>query len=230
MRLLVLLSVAALLLAPAVAVAEWSDNFDSYQLGPLHGQGGWEGWNGSPEATAYVSDAYSLSSPNSVEIQPTSDCVQQFDDVNAGQWVFTGWVYVPTGATGEQYWILLNAYPTVGNYSWSLQVLFNMTQNVVVDYNDTTASRPLIRDQWVELRVEIDFAADLQIVYYNGDQFIMKGWTSGVEPGGALDLAALDLYSNGASAIYWDDLWLRPDVPPVPVEDTSWGRIKASYK
>lgn len=231
MRMLIVFSAVLLvLLAPATVLAEWSDNFDSYVNGSaLHGQGGWEGWNGSAAATAYVSNLYSRSTPQSAEIRSTSDCVQQFAGVNSGQWIFTGWGYIPGSALGEQYWILVNTYPASASSNWSLQLLFDMTTNTVEDPdNAATPPMTIIRDQWVEVRVEIDFAADTQSVFYNNVLFTQKSWTAGTAPGGALNLAALDLFSNGANSIYWDDLWLRPDIPS-PVENTTWGRIKAGF-
>ena len=39
---------------PAAALAQWSDNFDSYPTGPLVGNGGWESWDNDPGALAHA--------------------------------------------------------------------------------------------------------------------------------------------------------------------------------
>ena len=222
----------ALIALPALAVAQpWSDNFDSYANGSgLHGQGGWRGWDGSIAADAYVSNLYSRSAPHSAEIRPTSDIVQQFTGATSGQWVMTGWVYIPTGTTGEQYFILLNTYNEGGPYNWSTQILFNSTTGLVSDPDDISSTQfSMIRNQWVELRVEIDLDADTQSIYYGGNLMNTKSWTNGVSGNGAVNIAALDLFSNNGSTIYWDDVSLAHG-GPISVEPTSWGAVKSLYR
>lgn len=232
MRLSLLLStvLVAVLLVSGSALAQWSDNFDSYLNGSaLHGQGGWQGWGNNPAATAYVTNVQRRSLPHSADIRPTSDIVQQFTGVSAGQWVMTGWSYVPAGISGEQYFILLNTYPASVNNNWSTEFLLDMTLNVVKDYdNPNSPTLPLIRNQWVEVRVEIDFAADQQKVFYNGALLTQESWTGGAAPGGALRLQALDLFSNAAPSIYWDDLVLQR-AGATAVEPASWGQIKGVF-
>lgn len=219
----------ALALAPAAGLA-WQDNFDTYPVGPLVPQGGWIGWNGNAAATAYVVNQPFRSAPNSAEIRPTTDCVQQYTGINSGQWVFTAYSYVPTGQTGEQYFILLNTYPASPSNNWSCQILLNGTTGVVSDAdNPNGPTIPIVRNQWVLLQVFIDFGIDQQTIFYNGVLLNQKSWTAGTAPGGALNLAALDLFSNNAPAIYWDDLVLR-EAGATPVESTSWGQIKANFR
>ena len=96
---------------PTIAGAQFSENFDSYTNGmSLHGVNGWKGWDNNPAATAYATNAQATSSPNSVDITPTSDLVHEFSGYTSGIWNFTAWQYVPSSATGQQYFILLNTY------------------------------------------------------------------------------------------------------------------------
>jgi hypothetical protein len=228
-----LATLAAIAALPALAQAQWSDNFDSYANGtPLHGVGGWAGWDNNPGATGYVTNAQSHSAPHSVEIRPTTDLVQQFNGVGANTWMISGWSYCPTGGTGEQYWILLNTYvagdPTSNN--WSLDLLFDQTGGVVRDFdNPATPTIPLIRNQWVQVRVVIDFTANTQQVFYGATLFTTKSWTEGASGGGKLNLDALDLYSNAGSTIYWDDLVLARE-GATPVESTTWGGVKGAFR
>jgi len=215
---------------PAIAGAQifWSDNFDSYPTGGLIGNGGWTGWNNSSAADANVVNFISLSSPNSVEIYQTSDVVQTFSGATYGQWLITAWCYIPCNSTGDQFWIMLNQYAPNGTQNWSQQVLFDSDLGLVLDY-DGSASLPIVCDQWVELRAEIDLDADLQTVYYNGQMLFTDTWTGHVAPPGILQIGALDLFSNGGTPIYWDDIILAgPGV--VGTERSSWGELKSHYR
>jgi hypothetical protein len=198
----------------------WSDNFDSYTAGtPLHGQGGWAGWDDVAAASGYVSDAQALSSPNSLEIQynagVAADMVHQYTDINSGIWTYTAWQYVPSTQTGQQYFILMNTY-VIGVHNspdWSLQLVFDAPSGLIQDYNDAEATAPLITDEWVEIRVVIDFDTDWQTVYYNGAQLQAKSWSEGVSPGGQVNLACVDLYAGdvASTSVYYDDLSVLPE-------------------
>ncbi len=220
---LLIAALAFTLCLGTTASADWADDFDSYVLGSgLHGQGGWEGWLGDPGADAYVTDAYSRSAPHSVDITPTSDIVQVFSETS-GEWVMTGWNYIPSGSTGLQYFILLNTYVTT--QFWSLQILFD-SDTGLVSTAEGGGTASLINDQWVEVRVEINLDANFQTIYYNGNLLDSIPWVGA--GGGAQQIEALDLFSSGGSSIYWDDCSLGG--PPVPAEKSTWGSIKASYR
>ena len=127
----------------------------------------------------------------------------------------------------QQYFILLNEYIHSGPYNWSLQLLFDLDVNVVID-PDAGPSLPLIRDQWTQVYVEINFGTNLQTVFYQGQHLVTKSWTEGVGGGGALNLAAIDLFSDGGDTIYWDDLSVQQG--PLATEEKTWGSIKALYR
>ena len=78
---------------------------------------------------------------------------------------------------------------------------------------------PLIRGQWVEFLHVIDLDADWLDIYYDGQLLDYMEWTAGWDGDmlGVLNIGAVDLFANGATAIYFDDLSLRPfgaDVKP----------------
>ncbi|MBU0498076.1 MAG: hypothetical protein KKC68_09355, partial [Candidatus Thermoplasmatota archaeon] len=186
----------------------WEDNFDSYASGTsLHGVGGWEGWDNDPQWTGYVTDNYANSLPNSVDIADNTDLVQRFSGVNAGTYNFSCYQYIPSDMVGATYFILLNHYD-VGDYSWSTQVQFNSADGTVI--SEPEMETLFIEfDEWIEIRVEIDFEADVQKFYYDGTLLVEKSWIDGVSGGGAKNLGALDLYANGASNVYYDDFVLE---------------------
>jgi len=162
--------------------ADWDDDFDIYDSGSgLHGQGAWEGWEGDDAGDADVTDEASQSPPNSVLVLGDVDIVHPFSDCTSGQWTFTAWQYVPGSLSGESYFILLNTYGA-GIHNWSTQLRFTSDLGLVVsDWDD--AHLPLITDEWIELRVEIDLDEDRQAVFYNGELLVEKSWTDGVSGG-----------------------------------------------
>jgi len=207
------------------ARAPWTENFDSYTAGSaLHGQGGWHGWDDVAAVTGYVSNVQSRSSPNSLEIAwfsgNSADMVHEYTDINTGTWIFTAYQYVPSTMTGNSFFILMNKYVTLthNNQDWSLQLISSRTAGTIADYNDATKTLPLVTNDWAEIRVEINFDTDWQIIYYNNQQLNAKAWTSGGgTPGGLKNLAAVDLYADSATStsVYWDDLSVAPPIPPL---------------
>lgn len=195
----------------AAMLADWSDNFDSYVTGSqLHGQGGWKGWYNDPVGGALTSDVQAASAPNSAAILGASDLVHEYSGVNSGQWTYTAWQYIPTDFTGQSYFILLNSYDDAGSsLNWSAQVKFDGAANTVTnDGGVSGGSLALVKDQWVELRLELDFGADTGAFYYNNQLLYTGTWSGQVSGGGAVNLAAVDLFANNASVIYYDDMSL----------------------
>jgi|GEM_PF-880455 len=204
---------------------QWSDNFDSYETGSaLIGQGGWFPWDGIAINTAYVRDDQSRSAPNSVEIKWTDtvnwvDMVHTYTDVNTGNWTFSAWLYVPSTMTGNSFFILMNKYVngSHANQDWSLQLEFSATGGTIFDYNFPSISLPIVKDDWAQLQVFINFDIDQQTIYYNGQFLEWASWKDHVTPGGQLNLGCVDLYADSvySTAVFWDDLSVMPPVPPL---------------
>ena len=229
-RLLVLCSVFILVLAlPAIATADWFENFDSYVLGSgLHGQGGWVGWGGSPGANAYVSNTISHSPPHSAVVAGASDIVHEYFGYISGVWEYRTRQYVPTDFSGVSYFILLNFYNGGVNSNWSTQVQFNSATDQVLSEFDNSAL-PLIMGRWVEILVVIDLNANTQTISYDGQVLVLKSWTEGVSGGGALSIAAVDLFANNASAVYYDDMSLAPP-GATAIKPITFGRLKRLFR
>src|SRR5690606_27117338 len=199
----------------AVHAQSWSDNFDSYPGGaPIVGLGGWEEW--SAGAGANGSTAQALRGANSVDIAGPTDLVHQYPVVTSGKWVYRTMQYIPSNTTGVSYFILLNTYNSAqAIYNWSVQVEFDAALGTVT--GDFGASNngvaTLVTDAWVEIKVFIDLDNDLTEFYYNGEQVgPAYAWTGGVfgQGGGAVSLAAVDLYANLATSVYYDDMEVYP--------------------
>jgi hypothetical protein len=203
--------------APEVGPGDnWIDHFDTYVTGSqLHSQGGWVGWDNSAAAGALTSDTQSRSAPNSVDVLLGSDLVHQYSGFTTGTWIYTAYQYIPTGTTGQPYFILLNTYAHGGPNNWSTQLCFDIAANVVRD--DTpgncsagTPTLPLVLDQWVPIRVVIDLDTNTQTLFYNDQQLYQDVWLGHVSdpPTGAVAIAAVDLFANGSSSVFYDDLSL----------------------
>jgi hypothetical protein len=214
---------ACLLLAAGAAWADWSENFDSYTAGSgLIGQGGWQGWDENPAWDALVSNEQANSSPNSVKIIQTSDVVQAFTDYTSGTWSFSGYNYVPSGSTGVQYFILLSFYePNGSNNEWCLDLKFDSNTGTVSAV-EGGGSTSLVFDQWVKTEILINLDSNTQTIFYNDTELGTIAWSENATQ----NLAALDLFGNNATPIYWDDLVLEPSFS---LSQTTWGQIKASW-
>lgn len=206
----------SLFAVPEGAPVNWSENFDAYTTGSeVIGQGAWEGWGGSSTVGALTSSAQARSAPNSVDVVGDTDLVHGYPGTTSGQWTYTAWQFLPTALTGRTYLILLNTHPAdpmvFGH--WSVQLCFDGTANVVMDDTsgscNTGATAPLVKNQWVEIRVEIDLDADTQTVFYNGTQLYTAAWSTHLgATGGAVAVGAVDLFANAATSAFYDDLSL----------------------
>lgn len=224
-KLLLVICTLAVMAVPAMA--DWSENFDSFPNGQqMHGVGGWTGWLGDPTAGAILTNRYSQSAPNSVAITGLSDLVHPFTGYTTGSYTFTAWQYIPTSFTGQTYFILLNTYPGAPDQNWSVQVTF--TGGMVTNEGASGGTLPILTNQWVELRLEIDLVNDMQTFYYGGNVLYSATWTAEVSGGGALEIAAVDLFANNASPVYYDTLSLVSDV--IATESSTWGGVKALFE
>lgn len=202
-------TLAIAVIAVSAVAQPWSDNFDSYATGSqMHGQGGWKGWDNSLAAGALTSGAQASSAPNSVDIVGGSDLVHTFAGATSGQWVFAGQTYHGTAFSGQSLFIMLNIYNDGGPYNWSTQVQFDGGAGTVSDFDVPASTMAMVRDQWVDFRNEIDLDANTQSFFYNNQLLFTKSWTEGVSGGGAVDIGAIDLFANGATSMYYDNLSL----------------------
>lgn len=194
----------------SAAHAQWLDNFDSYTPAPLAAQSLWDEWSGSSGVDAMVSTAQPFTGANSVLIVANNDVVYDFANLSGGRpskgvWTASIKTYIASGTTGIGWYILLNDYPVVPN--WSVQTQFDATRGLVLD---AAQARKIKYDQWVSLVVSIDLDNDRYDSWY-GDLplAVNHTWTGGT---GTLQLAATDLYGDtgtqGSSGMWFDNVRL----------------------
>src|ERR1039457_1257666 len=192
--------------------AAFFDDFESYAVGSnLHGQGGWAGWAGNASAGALVSTNFAFSPTRSVNITGASDLVHTFSGATNDQWVFSVMQYVPSTSTGTTYVVLMNTYRApygAADLNWSVQIQCNMaTAQVISDFGGS-ATLPMIKDQWVEVRCEINLASSSVSEFYNGQLLSTHAWQGGLGGPGLNEIQALDLFANNAGPAYYDNVSL----------------------
>jgi hypothetical protein len=218
--------VAAVLAAVPVSVQAQAltDHFDTYAAGStIAGQGGWETWDNNPAADATVVNNQAFTVPNSLRISGGADIVHTFTGVNSGIWYARVQTFVPSTSTGELFFILLNQYVSgnPGANNWSVQLALCRTgcstAGVVPGFaanlggSDVVGSAvaPLVLDQWVEARVEINFTANTYSIFYNHQLMETLPW----QQTGTLQLQAVDLFSNAINEGYMDSFHLNTVLP-----------------
>jgi len=235
-----------LMLACAVGIsvntanAQFEDNFDQYANGTLlHNINGWHGWDADGGVAGTVTNAQSDSAPHSIAIGVFIDAVNELGNPTDGNWRMSVKMYIPSGSTGQQFFIMQNTYNDFGPYNWSVQTLFDSDTGMITDDFDTVwPGAPIPFDQWFEIEIRINLDADTceQRIDLNGDgvldddgadnisltaddELVSWGgyaWSTRAFDGngdGVTSIGALDLYSNGGSVAYYDDILLEPLAP-----------------
>jgi hypothetical protein len=216
--------------ATTLSPDEWHAGFEIYDPGTgLHGQHGWKGWDNNPDFDALVSQDQAHEGLQSVDVADNTDIVQQLGGITAGKYICTAWQYIPSdfqsGGSGQfagSYLVMLNTYADGGPHEesdWSVQMQFDSDDGMLKVYHGdglNTINVPYATDRWVEIRAAIDLDHDWTKIYYDGALVTEYPWTAGVlgGGGGALNIAALDLFAGHSTSIYYDDIWLRPQ--PLP--------------
>lgn len=199
----------------------FSDDFDSYNANQgLSAQSSdWETWNETPTADAVVSTDQARSGANSAKTVASeggftdSDLILRMDDPSNWQgqcYEYVTYQYIPGDQNGETYWILQSIYEHNGNPVWAVQVHMNAATGLAtVDFTGETIQ--LKTDQWVELRVVVDFNGDLHQVYYDGTPFFVSpiSWINAMNGGNASEFASSDWYANTTCCAYYDDMHVR---------------------
>ncbi len=194
----------------AAASAVFADGFESYPAGQaIAGSGGWDVWPDPLGTAGDVSTAQAATGTQSARIIAGDDVVQQLSTNPMGKWTVTVYTYVASTATGVGYFVLLNDYDPAQTASmpsdyWSVQLKFDADNaSVTDDFSGGTA--PLLFDQWFPVQAEIDFNNDQLELYYAGTLVHTAAWTRGL-PLASLNLAAVYLYGQSISEMYFDDV------------------------
>jgi len=210
------------------------DNFDSYTPGSISGQGGWEGWDGTSSLAGTVSTLQASSGAQSLQVVAGNDTVRPFSGVASGLWTLSLQQYVPSASSGASWIILMNGYPATGNENWSVNLFTDISGNVMESADVGGATLPLLKDQWVNIRFDIDLGANSVSSYYNNSLLATHAWQSG----GLNQLQALDLYPDedaGAGtaqvgSVFYDNVQLTPVPEPATVSLLLLGGLAVLFR
>ncbi|MEM9380530.1 MAG: hypothetical protein AAGB93_11325 [Planctomycetota bacterium] len=210
----------AIAFAPQSA-AQTFDDFESYAPGtPIEGQNDWQNWVcGANQAINTVETVPAASGTKALRVAGGSDTVNTFGGIiTSGLWTLSIQTFVPNAFLGDTYIILMNQWDCPGNYNWSAQTFFDSgtatfraDQFTVTNQQIFAGDVPIVFDQWVEVRYEIDLNNDLVSIYYNCEKMYTYTWSSfGTD--GLPQLAALDLFPIDANVteVFYDDVRLTP--------------------
>jgi hypothetical protein len=198
------------------ASAQYVEDFESLTLGQLDGQGGWHGWGAINTTWANVS-ADQNNTPagsQSAKLETGADSVKEFQHTS-GKWTVKADVFVPTGFSGKTWFLLLNQYSDPGPWQWSMQMGFNGSTGMMECECGVLTTDPLVLDQWVDIRFEVDLDGDSVQAFYNTavnpNAIATWAWSSGSFGADAFtsnSLACIDLYPDPAAlgAVYYDNI------------------------
>ena len=213
----IVLAAAVAGMMPAVASAQYSEDFESYAPGQFVEPIAWENWFSGPGSL--IVDTTIVADPaggggQALMVEGAADPVLVVErafgfPVISGAWEMTVWQYTPS-SSGQTYFIFLNTYDPAGS-NWSIQTWTNGGTGVFHDdYSGNEA--PAVLDEWVELRVIVDLADGVsnpgaQYFFYNGELLYNDVWDrDGI---GTNKLDGMDLYSAGP-VNYFDDISIDP--------------------
>jgi len=160
-----------------------------------------------------VTSEQAHSAPHSLAVEGPTDLIHQWTEFTSGIWNLSAWSFVPDDFEGENAFILLSVYYHGGGQEgnqWAVQCRMNSFDGTIgSDYQGFYL--PLITGEWVEFKCAIDLDSDWVEMYYGGELLDYREWTAGpnLDMGGSLEIACINLFANGATVVYWDDIYIQ---------------------
>ncbi len=203
--LMLLLFVTACVLAPVTAEADFIDDFESYTLGDIDGQGPWIDFGGVNTTDVVNTLAYSGEQSMAQTLSGTelngygSDTyVVDLDGapLTSGKWQLSYQLLIPQNFNGVEYmWISQGPMPTT--FTAGMDLIADNVGNAAVFGDEASGDwTPLVFDRWAEVVAEIDLDADTVTVSYDGNVFHTGAW---------------DVDATGTPAIGGMNVWVSAD-------------------
>ena len=220
-RLVLVVALAIVAFGTNARAIDYFDDFEGYAAGSsIVGLGDWVGWDGdmNPAMGGFVTDVYSHSGSHSLQIGGNpgldTDVVYQFSGVNVGQHVFSAMTYVPSSATTttHPFMLFMSGHPAPLTWSGGMEFLTGPGE---VRYDGSPERTPMVRDEWVEARLEVDLDAGAASMYYGGTLLGNYAWND-TDPAFP-QFAGVDLWVPvGSAPMYVDDTALTQ------IADLTW--------
>ena len=212
------------------ARAAWIENFDSYPVGNIDGNGPWVDWGGS--LTPDVSTAQSLSGANSLRLSSNPDpgagdaygtdvyatTLDPGGVVSSGVWDLTYQLYVEPGFTGqaEMYVSQFAMDGTAASFSDGLWIRTTTSGTIDLIGATATANPAVVYGAWTPVQLIIDLDADSVTATYGGNEFYSGVWD--IATSGTPGLGGVNFWSDGptgsAGSFFVDDFSLQPVPEP----------------
>ncbi len=187
--------------------AVFCDNLDAYntalKLGP---QATWfTTWSGTEGGAedGIVTTEQAFSAPNSFKIVSTAatggpqDVVLDLGTETTGNYEFSWKMFIPTGKAG--YYNIQNAVPIGTTPVWNLDVFFTPAGggNVQIGQGASLALLTHPKDQWFDVKHQVDLDNNILTLWVNGVQVIRMPYTG--------NLGGIDFFGTDATHLYYVD-------------------------
>lgn len=193
------------------------ENFDALVAGDyVAGQlgGNWTTWTGTPGGAddAFVSDAQSNSPSNSFVVDDGAvDLIFKFGDdpIAEGQWLYSHYIYVPTGYSG---YFNVQSEPTPG-VDWNVELYFDDGGTGSIG-GQPTADFTYTQDTWILVEINYDLDAGLAQILFDGSEILLFD--------NAMTIGCIDYYgadTGGDPGAYYDDVCFGEGWELVSVEE-----------
>lgn len=168
----------------AGAASVFDETFEGYALGNADGQGAWVDFGGA-RLTSIVNTLASGGS-QSIEFStnPGYGSDSYFDlaaPITSGQLALTFDTYIPTGFDGNAHYFISRGPtgdgPPANVFEEGFHFFGNGTAGTFYDSGSPTT--PLLRDQWVTVRVDIDLDGNTAVASYGGTEIFNGAWNNG---------------------------------------------------
>ena len=189
----------------------YDENFDSFTAGDylavVDGDN-WTTWSDDPGSAEdpMISDAFSLSAPNSVMVSGTNDGVFPCGDLTSGSYVVSFDFYVPADRVG--YFNIQQVFAS----EWGMSITFMPDESITVSCGDQAPTGfTYTPDTWFPVEVMIDLNEDMAACYIDNALIAEWQWslTEGGDPG-TLQLGCVNMYAydggvGGTPEYYFDN-------------------------
>lgn len=180
-----LMIVGCLSIAPTASGAlVFNETFENYNTGNVDGQGAWVDFGGS--RLTNVVDTLNNGGSQSLEFSTNpgygSDAYFDLaDPITSGQLALSFDIYQPTGFDGRAHIFIsrgpTGAGPPANVFHEGFHFQGDGTAGTFFDSGSITT--PLLLDQWVNVRVDIDLDANTAVASYGGTEIFNGAWNNG---------------------------------------------------
>lgn len=224
----------------STAFAQLDDDFESYTLGNIDGQGNWIDFGGVMANEVSSELAFSGNQSLKQTIGPIAGNPvvpgygsDLFLDLplkkESGQWQLSYQLYVPASFNGAAALLASEGFIAEEDFDVGTFLVADGTTGFdefflsIDGGNPESSALRLVRNQWVEVKSAIDLDTNVVDVFYNGSNFYSGPWDPANSTPGIDDeiqsIGGLNLWVQGGNggSVYYDDIKLSAVPEPACV-------------